>query len=422
MRSVWIHTMGVLFGTLSSGTLLAQSADPPLTFSGALDRALTQQPALAQFAFELRAQESRIAEAALRPPTTAEILVEDAAGSGERDGLSSAQTTLSLSQLLELGGKRASRVAAVEAERARLKTTQAARQLDLVAEVARRFIDTLHAQAQIENAEEGVRDAERTQAAVIRRVREARSPAVEAARAEVRRAQARLDLEHAQHGWMSSRQFLAAAMGEREVRFGRAAGNLLELTANVPFEELASRLEATPDFLRFADETRVRDAQLRLAELRRRPDVTAQFGVRRFEAEDEFALIAGISVPLNSARRARSAIDVARADRERLDSERETAFLKVRAQLFAQYQELEHARLEARVLQDNILPQLVDALEKSEFAYQRGRYSYLEWTDAQRELLSARRRLSEVAAEFHTLRVEIERLTGESLGTIGARP
>jgi cobalt-zinc-cadmium efflux system outer membrane protein len=253
-------------------------------------------------------------------------------------------------------------------------------------------------------------------------VRAALAPAAETARAEVRLAQAKLDIEHAEHELESSRRFLAAAMGERDVRFGDTVGDLFTLDTVGPLDDLLQRIEATPDFLRFADEARVRDAEIRLAELKRLPDVRTQIGLRRYEDGDDIGIVAGFSLPLQSGRRAQSGIDIARADRGRSDAEREAALLKVRAHLLAQYRELEHSRLEARTLREMIVPQLENALNRTEYAYQRGRYSYVEWTDAQRELLDARRRAGEVAAAFHTLRIEIERLSGQTLDATGATP
>jgi outer membrane protein, heavy metal efflux system len=89
--------------------------------------------------------------------------------------------------------------------------------------------------------------------------------------------------------------------------------------------------------------------------------------------------------------------------------------VKARAQLFAQFQEMQHARHVVATLRDQVLSQLGKALEQTEYAYKRGRYSYLEWSDAQRRLLDARSRYIEAAAEYHIHKIEIERLTGESL-------
>src|SRR5581483_12356087 len=127
------------------------------------------QPELQGFAFELRAQEARISEAGLRQPTQLEALVEDAGGTGERRGIDTAQTTLSLSHVIELGGKRDGRIAVAEATRTRMQTEQAARQLDVAAEVARRFVETLHAQQQLRIAQDALALAEQTREAVGRR-------------------------------------------------------------------------------------------------------------------------------------------------------------------------------------------------------------------------------------------------------------
>src|SRR5690606_8525691 len=299
---------------------------------------------------------------------------------------------------------------------------RAARQRDIAAEVARRFIDTLRERELLRIAEDGLRLAEGTHAAVQRRVQAALAPAAEVARAEVRIDQAKFDYQHAERELESARRFLAAAMGEREPRFGDTRGELFAVGSLASLDDLVRRIEHSPDFLLFADEARVRDAEIRLAELQRRPDVRGQIGVRHYEDGGDFALVAGFSIPLNSSRRATHAIDAARAERMKTDAEREAAFLRIHAQLHAQYLELEHAQLEVSTLRDSIIPQLQTALERTEYAYQRGRYSFLELVDVQRELIDARRRLTDAAARFHLLRIEIERLTGQSLDSVRVTP
>jgi outer membrane protein, heavy metal efflux system len=397
-------------------------AAEPLTLPDAIRRALDRNPELLGFEYRLRVADARVGESGLAPATSVGVLVEDAAGSGARRGFDSAQTTLSLSRVIELGGKRDARVAAAEAGRDRVRTERAARQLDVTAEVARRFIETLHERELVRLAAEVLRQSEVTRDAVDRRVRAALAPSAELARADVRVAQATLDLEHAEHELQTARVFLAAAMGERQVGFTEALGDLYALEDPAPLDDLLARVESTPDFAAFVDDARLRDAEMRLALLQRRPDLRAEIGVRRYEDTGDTALIAGISVPLQSGRRARFATDAAAAERERNDADREAAFLKVRARLFAQYRELEHSLLEARTLRGSIVPRLEDALTRTEYAFQRGRYSYLELTDAQRELLAARQRVADVAANYHTLRIEIERLTGEGLEAAGDRP
>jgi cobalt-zinc-cadmium efflux system outer membrane protein len=409
----------VLAAYIAPPAVGAGSTDEQLTLQAAIERALKTRPELAEFAFALRAQEARTAAAGLRPAPEAELLLEDAAGTDARRGLESAQTTLSLSQVIELGGKRVARATVAQQTRTRFETERAARQLDVLADVARRFVEVLHEQEQLDVAREAVALAERARSAVDQRVRAARSPEAESLRADAAFARATLELEHAGHNLESSRYWLAAAMGDRQPQFVRASGDLQRLQVPPPFEELMARVERSPDQLIFADEARLRDAELRLAQARRYPDIRASIGARRYEEGDDVAWVAGFTVPLFSSKYAQPQIDMARAERERADTSREAALLKARAQLFEQYQELQHARIEVTGLREQVLPKLEQALTQTEYAYERGRYSYMEWSDAQRELLQTRRRLIDAVAEYHKYRIEIERLTGEPLMPAG---
>jgi len=419
MRSGFAGFIALACFTAAISSAHAQGVADSLTLAEAVRTTVAQHPQLAGFVFELRAEEASLAEATLRPAPQLEALVEDAAGTGERRGLSTAQTTLSLSQLIELGGKREGRADVARAGEGRIRTEQAARQLDVLAEVARRFYATLSLQAEMQIIEEGVRLAERTQAAVVARVKAARSPEAEQARAEVRVSRLYLELEDAQHELQSARYRLASAMGQHDVTFERTAGELLTLPPAKPFVALMAQVEQTPDFLRFADEARLRDAQLRLALATKRADIRINAGARRYEDTDDVALVLGFSVPLYSARHAKPQIDTLQAQQGLIATQRESSLLAVRAQLFAEYQQMQHARHETAALRESIIPQLEKALQLTEYAYERGRYSYLEWTDAQSELIDARRQLIDAATRFHTARVEIERLTGESLTTAG---
>jgi cobalt-zinc-cadmium efflux system outer membrane protein len=420
MRRFLLPIMAAIW--LLSGGRTAPAAEvdgAPLTLAGAVERALKGRPELAGFQFIQRVQETRLAEAGLAPRPEVELLLEDALGTGVRSGVESAQTSLMLSQVLELRGKREGRQALVEAGSARLMSEHAARQLDVIAEVARRFVVVLEGQLRYDLAAESVRIAEASQAKVDERVQASRSPPAEAARAGVQLWDARLMLEDAEHELEIARHFLAAAIGEDAVRFGRAEGDLMSLRPVESFESLVARLPQTPDLLQFANEERVHDAEIRLAELQRRADPRLTLGARRYEQGNDVALVAGVTIPLFTARAAQPAIDRARAQRELAGSGREARQLRLQAQLFSALTQLQHELGLSQILRDELLPRLNTALEQATYAYERGRFSHLEWTQAQRELLEGRLRLMESAGRFHLLRIEIERLTGTGLAAAG---
>jgi outer membrane protein, heavy metal efflux system len=406
---------------LVAGRLHAQEA-ARLTLGEAITRAVRQHPDLRGFEFRLRDGEAHAAEAALKPMPQLELQLEDFAGQDPHGGFSGAQSTLSVGQVLELGGKREARLDVAAAALAGIHTEQAARQIDVVAEVARRFFDVLEGQFHEAMAGEAVRTAEQSLQRVDQRVAAARSPPAERSRAFTQLVEAQLLREDVGHELEAARFRLATAMGEHRVRFGRAEGDLLALSPPVPFEELVARLDASPDLLRFADEARLRDAELRLAEVRRRPDLRLNLGVRRYEQTDDYALVAGVAMPLFGSRQALPREQQARAQRDLVDLELASHRLDVEARVHSLYLELEHARHLTDTLRTELIPALEKALAESTYAWERGRYSHLEWSLAQRDLLAARMRVVTAAASFHVLRTEIERLTADDISASGVLP
>jgi cobalt-zinc-cadmium efflux system outer membrane protein len=290
-----------------------------------------------------------------------------------------------------------------------------AAQLDVLAEVNRRFIHVAGDQAQLELTRQATELARNTVEAVKRRVDAAKSPDVELYRANVELKRAEIELRHAEHEILASRRKLAAMWGEAEAQFGSVQADLYALPAPIPFDNLVERLKLNPDFTLFANEARLRDAEIRLAEAQRRSNFQVSAGVRRLQESRDNAFVLGFSVPLFSGRRAAPAIAEARALREQVDAERETTFVRARAQLYELYHELQDAINEVAVLGRDVLPLMEKALQETQYAYDRGRYSYLELVDSHRAYLDVQRALIEAATSAQTLQSEIERLTGEPL-------
>ena len=396
-------------------TAWTQDVVDVLTLGDAVELALAGNPDLRGFGYRLRAQQARTDTASLAPPLELRANVENLLGSGAANRLDSAEAEFSISRVIELGDKRALRAAAGQAGSQLLGVEQSAAELDVVAEVTRRFIHVAADQAHLELTGRATELAEETLAATEARVAAARAPEVELRRARVTLVRAQIDQEHAEHELLASRRLLAALWGESEPRFGRIDADLYRLPAPAAFESLLARLERNPDFLRFISEARLRDAEIRLAQARARADIDVTAGIRRLQRTRDQAFVVGVAMPLGSAARARGAIAEASALRGASDAERDAHRVRIEAQLFAVYQELLHAVTEAGSLRATVVPEMESALIATREAFERGRYSYLEWVDAQRELIAVQRELIESSADAHLYLAEIERLTGEPL-------
>ena len=80
-----------------------------VTLKQALSRALMHNPELKAFSLEVRALEARALQAGLFPNPEIDIEGENFGGTGEFQDTNVMETTIQLSQLIELGGKRSKR-------------------------------------------------------------------------------------------------------------------------------------------------------------------------------------------------------------------------------------------------------------------------------------------------------------------------
>ena len=393
----------------------APAASQTLTLASAIEQTLASNPELRVYRPRLDADRARAAQAALKPPLELQAEVQDAFGTGRASGFDIAETTFALSQVVELGGKRERRTDAATASTALIEAERAAAELDVLAEVTRRFIHVASDQEQLALTLRATALAEDNVTATAARVAAARAPDVELRRARVTRARVGVEQEHAEHELLTSRRKLAAMWGDTEAHFDRVGADLYALPPSEGYEQLVAKLASNPDFARFASEERLRDAELRVAEAHARTDLTWRAGVRILSETNDEALVFGVTMPLNASRRARNDIALARAEREQTTAERDAHRVRAEAQLFELFQELRHSITEADMLRTTVLPEMEAALEATRYAFERGRYSYLEWVDAQRELVDVQRALIDASANAHLYRTEIERLTDEPL-------
>lgn len=408
----WVHA---IVACLLIGIASANAAE--VTLAGAIDLALKRNPVLFASRYELTAAQARVVQAGLRPNPELLLELENFGGRGEMSGVKALETTLSLSQVIELGDKRRLRSAAALADSDVASIEQRARQLDVLAEVTRRFVDVVAAQERVRLAAEATRLSRQTLDAINARVEAARTPVAEGSRARIALTRALIEERQALTALKAARYNLVACWGDAEPTFTEAAGDLFAFAAAQPLPALLAKLERTPDITFFASQSRLRDAELQVARAQARANLTFSFGVRRLEATDDLALVAGVSAPLPVYDRNQGAIREAQARRLQSDRELEAAMVRLRSTLQSTYEEMTATRETVEILRAEAIPQATVALDQVRSGYERGRFSFLELVSAQQELLGLRASVLDAAADYHRLLTEMERLTSEPLTT-----
>lgn len=426
MKSILAHAWraGVVACALSAAIeahAAGQASRNELSLEQAIALAAERNPLVRALASESESLAGRSEVEALAQPWTLQTEFENFAGTGTVSGLDALESTVQLSRVIERGGKRALRQELGAREIDALSADQRIRRAELSAEVARRFIHVVSDQQSLTTARRATELARTARDVVKERVEAgAASPAM-LSRAEIALARAQIDQEHAEHEIATSRVNLSVLWGDAKGSFGTAAGALFELPSLEPLETYAQRLEASPDVVRFTSDALAQDTRIRLAEANRAADVSVAAGVRRLESFEDHALVASFSIPLGTRRKAALEERSARADRARVDADREARLLELRAKLFELYQEISHARTGAEALHENIRPQAEAMLKTTEQGYRAGRFSLLELADAQTQLLEVEREAITSAAQFHTLLIEIQRLTGAPIRALELR-
>ena len=395
----------------------AQGTTPaaPLTLDDAIARVAQYHPDLRLAQAQRPVWEARRDAAGLSPPLTVGVELENALGTGDARGLDAAEVTVTLAGVLERGGKLDARRAVAQANLDSLAPQRETARLDLMAEVARRYLAVTDARQQLSIAETDIEQRQRAVAAARLRLQAGASPESVLMTAQAMLAQAELDRDRARQMDQSARAALSALWRQRDPGFDVVTGDPMQLPALQDFAVLADELQRTPELAVLAGERRVREAQVQLARTQARPDVSWQVGVRNSRDTRDTSLVAGFSLPLGSVRRADPEIRAAEAELALNRVERDARALQLYATLAEAHGRYLTSRLEVTRMGRDVLPQLKRAENAAEKAWRAGAISYMEWAQLQAMRIEARQRQLEAAIAAQSALIEIQRLTGQSM-------
>lgn len=382
-----------------------------LTLEEATARTLANHPELRRWQAATRAAAAERDAAAQAPPVVVGAEFEGPLGIGNSPGADAGEGTLRLSRVLERGSKRALRRNAGVARLQRAELERELQYVALTAETVTRFTEVVASQARLEVAHEQLELTEALYGRVAARVDAARSPRAEAHGAKAELARARFEVIRNEGALAAARARLASLWGDPGAGFGRAEAALFNLAPIPHLAEVERDLARHPDLQRLAAERRVAERDAELARSQRRADVTASAGAKYFGELDTGGLVLEFSMPLGTASRAEPAIRA--ADEQVLALEqtlasRQRNLAGVAAALIA---ELNTRKAELVVLEESALPEARAAVDEYQAGFEAGRHAFLAVADAQRRLVEIRGQAIAVAADFHRLMTELERLT-----------
>ena len=390
---------------------------PTLNLTTAINQALQGSPMLASAQANLSAAEGneRQAKAFSNPEIGFEA--ENLAGSGAYRGTDAAEYTYSISQKIELGGKRTFRRDQASAERLAISKDAQTARLDIIRSVTILYGDVLAAQEKLKLAEARENLSKEVLNNVSQRVDAARDPLIYKSQADIAFATAKLEYQNNQRQLQLAKRKLAAMWGESSLPYPLEISTLTSVTAPQSLDIYQSRLSLNPDLQRHEDLRTAKEAAFRLEKTQNIPDPSFSIGLRDFRETGHQAVVAGVSLPIPVFNRNQGNIVRAAAEITQAEQSNRQAHLNAEQTLHEAWLDWQTAHAEATELQSRIIPSAAEALRLSRQGYERGRFSFLEVLNAQRTLADAETQRINALQRQLTAKAIVEQLTAVSIST-----
>ena len=352
----------------------------------ALERARGTSPTIGIAKAQVDAAQARVrqAGAGLNPEVSYEV--ENFNGDNGFSGTRNAESTIGLSQTLELGGKRSARreTANKQAGAASIRSSIARADLDLA--VRERFAELAAAEERLELARTAVERASRLSSVAQTLVDAGREPPLRVLRAQAAAAEARAQMNIATAELTAAQRALAALWGGTQDVVDAAGPWEFQQTD----DESGTAPNQTLDYRLAQAEHDTAESALRLEKANSWIDVTVGAGLRRFEATDEQAWVAGVTIPIPIQNRNSGAIAAARAEDRAAELQLSVAQIDATRRLNDARAAFEAADARAAALENEAVRQAEEALNLAQVGYEAGRFQLLDVLDAEEAFASIR--------------------------------
>ncbi len=429
--------------TLERNPRIAAMREAHLAATGRrLDAGAWPNPELSFEAETVRFADGPDSSTTLRAPDG--TLLERSSAGVSNSGFGESDLTLGVSQAIELGGKRARRIAlAGQAIQVALWDYEVER-ANTIARTRQAFIDVLAAQEDLALRQRLARLAGEATNAVRIRVDAGKDSPILRDRAEIEHAQARIELATAERTLAAARYALAAQWDDREALFDSVQGDLYQADPLPARDSFQSALERSPDIARWTAEVVRREAAVALERSNRAPDLTLSLGwrgatlpesdERTFDAggalvsvsqtrpDDRWdhSLVFGVSVPLPLFRRNRGSIAEAEHLAAQATHERRAERANAWARISAVHSGLDATRAEIVELRESVVPAAERVYAAAQLGFEGGKFTYLEVLISQRTLFGVQSQHLAACAAYQRGAAELDRLLGASSASMAA--
>lgn len=391
--------------------------DKHLTIEDAVNIAIQNNPLIKSKKHKVEASKGKIKQAKLIPNPLVNLVAEEAPTN--EIGLNESQNMVSLSQKLEIGGKRGLRTDVAKKEKTILGLDVQTAIWNITAKTKKAFFDLLTAQDELNLAKKTVEIAMSLKNLSDKRFEAGDIARLGVLKAGVELSNAKTNVVEAERNMFNATRRLQTSMG--------TIGTPLQKLVPIPVTDVPLlKLEKLEELLienypaLQAQKNIVDLSLLKVKEAKRKriPDIDFSVGYKRLSATDNDTFQAGITLPLPFFNRNQGNIIEANELSYKAKDDETAVRYELLLQLGNAFSMYASTRELVRSFVDTITPQAKESLKIAKQGYEHGEFDYMDVLDAQRTLATTNVSYLKILNELFSSITEIEKLVGVKISDI----
>lgn len=402
---------GVALASAKTTDLIKNSTSDKITLEQALDCAFRNRQELSAYQTDLDAAALKLKHAGL--PPNPELGVEWNNLGGDLPSGDSKETTISLSQPIEIGGKPSARKDKGHAEILRLQHEKAVTWLDIAVEVRTAFLEVLGARERLVLQREAAKTASELVNITREQVEAGKLAGTEETRAEARKAEIAAETQRLKRLLADAELNLATLLAKPDSSSITAEGGLFHEVSVPDRQALLAEMKSSPLLALRRSESQLAKTNLSLEQANAWSDPTLSLSLREVPDEDARAVAIGVSIPLPLFQRNQVAVAEAGATAHKATANEAAAVRRLQTELIKTHANLVAADQEVRTLRTEGLRKAAQAAEAVREGFRAGKFRYSDVLEASQALMAMQARYLDALLDLNRAAISLDRLSGK---------
>jgi cobalt-zinc-cadmium efflux system outer membrane protein len=386
-------------------------AASPLSFKNALQIAYSNNPELQAEIDKSLAIRGRFIQSGLYPNPQLTLTGENFGGSGSYANYESAETTLSLTQPIPLGGRLLYQKKAAYADYVAAVAQIQVKKAALYIAVGVAYVDALYAGQWQVVTRKLVKLQEDIVSAIQKRMQAGAGAELDLRLAEVRAGEARIQEQKAARDALLERAKLARLLG-RELPIDKLLEDKGLPDIALDWQVLAKKIINSPSLQQLLLQLQAKRSNIIAVKKAVWPDLHVQVGARHFSDDNSNAAVASTSLQVPLFDRNQGKIATAEAQYTQIAHTYQGTQLEIRQRIYDIFLQAQQSRYEADLVTASLLPLARTSIRLAQEGYQMGRYSYIELSISLNALYKEERHYQKAHADYHKTIITLAGLLG----------